>query len=506
MPVVRYLIISKKNEVYLTIEADADIRRELGEFFTFEVPGFKFMPQFRSRVWDGKIRLFSYATGQIYAGLYPYILEWCKENKVEVVDGSKIKDTELDLKKIDGFIEALKIPMEIRDYQKQAFIWSLKKNRCLLLSPTASGKSVIAYLLVRFNLLRIKEKTNNKVLIIVPTTSLVEQLYKDFKDYGYNSLKNVHRIYSGYGKDTDKKVVISTWQSVYNLPKKWFKQFGMVIGDEAHLFKAISLTKILTKLEDCKYRIGMTGTLDGTKTHKLVLEGLFGAVEKVTTTTQLQEDKHLAQLKIFCLVLEHSEQARHFIINKTYQEEMDYLVSNESRNKFVRNLALKLNGNTLCLFQYVEKHGAILKQMIEEKAEGKKIFYVYGGVEADERERIRSITEKSDNAIIIASYGTFSTGINIRNLHNIIFSSPSKSRIRNLQSIGRGLRLKDDQSSATLYDIADDLSYKGKENYTLRHFRERINIYNGEEFNYEIHKVELNGKTTTNTTRDQSGL
>ena len=506
MPVVRYLIISKKNEVYLTIEADADIRRELGEFFTFEVPGFKFMPQFRSRVWDGKIRLFSYATGQIYAGLYPYILEWCKDNKVEVVDGSKIKDTELDLKKIDGFIEALKIPMKIRDYQKQAFIWSLKKSRCLLLSPTASGKSVIAYLLVRFNLLRIQEKTNNKVLIIVPTTSLVEQLYKDFKDYGYNSLKNVHRIYSGYGKETDKRVVISTWQSVYNLPKKWFKQFGMVIGDEAHLFKAISLTKILTKLEDCKYRIGMTGTLDGTKTHKLVLEGLFGAVEKVTTTTQLQEDKHLAKLKIFCLVLEHSDQARHFIINKTYQEEMDYLVSNESRNKFVRNLALKLNGNTLCLFQYVEKHGAILKQMIEEKGIGKKIFYVYGGVEADERERIREITEQSDNAIIIASYGTFSTGINIRNLHNIIFSSPSKSRIRNLQSIGRGLRLKDDRSTATLYDIADDLSYKGKENYTLRHFRERINIYNGEEFNYEIHKVELNGKTTTNTTRDQSGL
>ena len=244
----------------------------------------------------------------------------------------------------------------------------------------------------------------------------------------------------------------------------------------------------------------MTGTLDGTKTHKLVLEGLFGAVEKVTTTTKLQEDKHLADLKIFCLVLQHPPNARHFLKDKSYQEEMDYLVSNEPRNKFVRNLATQLNGNTLCLFQYVEKHGAILKQMIEEKAEGKKIFYVYGGVEADERERIRSITEKSDNAIIIASYGTFSTGINIRNLHNIIFSSPSKSRIRNLQSIGRGLRLKDNRSTATLYDIADDLTYNEKENYTLQHFRERINIYNGEEFNYEIHKVELNGTGTKTTT------
>jgi superfamily II DNA or RNA helicase len=171
---------------------------------------------------------------------------------------------------------------------------------------------------------------------------------------------------------------------------------------------------------------------------------------------------------------------------------MDYLVSNEKRNKYIRNLCSSLQGNTLCLFQYVEKHGVILKQLIEDKAEDKKVFFVYGGVEADEREKIRAITEQSDNAIIIASYGTFSTGINIRNLHNIIFASPSKSRIRNLQSIGRGLRLKDNNSHATLYDIADDISYNEKENYTLAHFRERINIYNGEDFNYEIHNVELN--------------
>ena len=177
--------------------------------------------------------------------------------------------------------------------------------------------------------------------------------------------------------------------------------------------------------------------------------------------------------------------------DKTYQEEMDYLVSNEKRNKYIRNLTLSLQGNTLCLFQYVEKHGQILKELIEEKAEKHNIFYVHGGVEADEREKIRAITEKSDNAIIIASYGTFSTGINIRNLHNIVFSSPSKSRIRNLQSIGRGLRLKDNNSAATLYDISDDLTYNEKENYTLAHFRERINIYNDEQFDYQIHNVEL---------------
>jgi superfamily II DNA or RNA helicase len=491
MTLTKYIIIDKKNEVYLKIEAEDFIRRELSEHFTFEVPGYKFTPQFRNRFWDGKIRLFSYATGQIFVGLYPYIVKWCEDNKIQIVDGTKIKDIEVDIKLIDKFVSGLKIPMELRDYQISAFKHALEKSRCLLLSPTASGKSLIVYLLIRFNLLRLKEKTSNKILIIVPTTSLVEQLFKDFKDYGWNPDRNVHRIYQGHEKETNKNVVISTWQSIYNMPKKWFKDFGVVIGDECHLFKAVSLTKIMTKLEDCKYRIGLTGTLDGTKTNKLVLEGLFGAVNKITSTVELQEKKQLADLKIICLVLQHDQYSKHFLKNKSYQEEMDFLVSNDKRNKYIRNLCLNLEGNTLCLFQYVEKHGEILKNLIEDKAKDKKIFYVHGGIEAEEREKIRFITEKSDNAIIIASYGTFSTGINIRNLHNIVFASPSKSRIRNLQSIGRGLRLKDNNSAATLYDISDDLTYNGKENYTLVHFRERINIYTSENFNYTIHNIEL---------------
>ena len=342
----RYLIIDKKDDVYLKIEADEDIRRELGQFFTFEVPGFKFMPQFRNRVWDGKIRLFSYQTGQIYVGLYPYILKWCEDNNVQVVDGTKIQDTKVDDNKVDAFIKALNIPFAVRDYQKEAFVYATKKNRCLLLSPTASGKSLITYLLVRFNILRLKEQ-KKKILIIVPTTSLVEQLFKDFKDYGWSPEKNVHRIYQGHDKETAKPVIISTWQSIYNLPKKWFKDVGMIIGDEAHLFKAVSLTKILTKLEKCPYKIGMTGTLDGSKTHKLVLEGLFGAVNKVVSTTELQEKKQLADLKIYSLILKHGAIECKHASGFNYQEEMDYIVQSDKRNKFIKNLACGLQGNTL---------------------------------------------------------------------------------------------------------------------------------------------------------------
>ena len=487
---MRYLIISKKNDVHLFIEADEDIRRELGNFFTFEVPGFKFMPQYRARQWDGKIRLFSYQTGQIYVGLYPYILKWCEDNQVKVVDDTKIKDNDVSEQKVDQFIKALKIPFEVRDYQKEAFIHAVKKDRTLLLSPTASGKSLIVYLLVRFNILRLKEK-KKKILIVVPTTSLVEQLFKDFKDYGWNPERNVHRIYQGHDKETNKPVIISTWQSIYKQPKKWFSDIGMVLGDEAHLFKAVSLTKILSKLEQCPYRVGLTGTLDGSATHKLVLEGLFGTVNKVVSTTELQDKGNLAGLKIYCLVLKHGQAECKHVSGMNFQEEMDYIVQSEKRNKYIVNLASGLQGNTLCLFQYVEKHGSQLYMDITKKATDKKVFYVYGGVETSDREKIREVTEKSDNAIIVASFGTFSTGINIRNLHNIVFASPSKSRIRNLQSIGRGLRLKDDNSEATLYDIADDISYKEKENYTLAHFRERINIYNEEDFDYEIHNVDL---------------
>jgi len=271
----------------------------------------------------------------------------------------------------------------------------------------------------------------------------------------------------------------------------------MIVGDEAHLFKAVSLTKILTKLEKCPYRVGLTGTLDGTQTHKLVLEGLFGTVNKVVSTVELQEKKQLAALKIFCLILKHGAIECKHASGMSYQEEMDYIVQSDKRNKFIRNLAAGLNGNTLCLFQYVEKHGKQLYEDIKLKAPDKQVFYVHGGVDTDEREKIRELTEKADNAIIVASYGTFSTGINIRNLHNIIFSSPSKSRIRNLQSIGRGLRLKDNNGSATLYDIADDLTYNEKENYTLNHFRERINIYSEEDFDYEIHNIELNNENNS---------
>ena len=474
--------------------------QEVSDYFTFMVPGHQFTPAFRNRLWDGKIRLFDLRKSQIYIGLLSYLQIFCEERgyELEYFASNTNFTSDYSLYHAKKFVEELQVQsrgvdIDVRDYQIEAFVAGMRNHRHLLLSPTASGKSLIIYMFVR----QFIKYHNLRGLIIVPTTSLVEQLYSDFADYstknGWDVEKNVHRVYQGRDKQTDKNVVISTWQSLYTLPKEYFEQYDFIIGDEAHLFKAQSLTTIMTSLINTKYRIGLTGTLDGTKTHKLVLEGLFGPVRRVTTTKELMDSGQVADLEIKCLVLKHPDDICKLMKKVKYPEEIEYLIFNEQRNKFIRNLALSLDGNSLILYQYVAKHGDLLYNglLSAEKLGDRNVYYIHGKVDADAREEIRKIMEKETNAIVVASYGTFSTGINIRNLHNVIFASPSKSRVRNLQSIGRGLRNAEGKSKATLYDIADDLRSGEYTNFTLKHFTERVKIYNEERFSYKIYKIEL---------------
>jgi superfamily II DNA or RNA helicase len=304
--------------------------------------------------------------------------------------------------------------------------------------------------------------------------------------------KLAHKIYSGKDKETESPIIVSTWQSIYKLPKPWFKQFGAVFGDECHGFKSKSLTSIMNKCEEAEYRFGTTGTLDGTQTHELVLQGLFGRTYKVTTTKELQDNDTLAQLHIKRIILDYGEKERLDFGQRTYMDEIDYIVTNTKRNRFISNLALDMKGNTLVLYNYVEKHGKPLFNLIEDKAkEGRRVFFVSGGTDATDREAIRGIVEKQTDSIIVASLGTFSTGINIRNLHNIIFASPSKSQIRVLQSIGRGLRKSDNSADTKLYDIIDNISWKSRKNFALVHSEERLKIYEKEKFNCKTYKVEI---------------
>ena len=482
------LIIQKVNEVYLQVKTQPHIEYELRDRFTFEVPNKKFMPQYRGKYWDGYVHLFNMKTKRIYVGLLDKIVSFCEQSGYSY----KFEDNKFyglpfevnDFISHGGVKDYMKsiTSFKPRDYQIDAVYDALRYNRKLLISPTASGKSLMIYSIVRYFV-----GTNRKILLVVPTTSLVEQMFKDFQDYGWDAENHCHRIYAGRERINTNEVTITTWQSVYKLDRTFFEEYDVVIGDEAHLFKSKSLIQIMDKLHHAKYRYGFTGTLDGTQTHKWVLEGLFGPSYKVTQTKKLIDEGHLATLDIQCLVLKYKPEKF-----DTYEDEIQFLISNERRNKFITNLSLDLKGNTLILYSRVETHGAVLFDLINKGATvNRKIFFVHGGVGAEDREKVREITEQQNDAIIVASYGTFSTGINIKNLHNVIFASPSKSRIRNLQSIGRVLRKGKNKVKAKLYDIADDLTLGSRKNYTLNHFIERVKIYVQEQFNYDIISINI---------------
>ncbi len=472
----------KVNEVYLRVVAEPSIVQELADVFTFIVPGAKFMPAVRNRFWDGKIRLLNPLTGLTYIGLYQEIKKFCDLRGYELAD-DKWLQPDVDLPDLNYFFEDIRLKLAPRDYQLDAFKHAVANERATLISPTASGKSLIIFLLTQWF-------SQKKVLVIVPTTSLVFQMKTDFESYTKRKL-NIHCITAGVDKETTEDIVISTWQSIYKMPKAWFNQFSCIIGDEVHQFKATSLKSIMEKAENTPYRFGFTGTLDGTQTNELTIQGLFGPTHRVTTTTQLMEQNHVAELRIKALILKHPLEDCKAAKSFTYQQEMDFITRNPKRNKFIMNLSLSLKGNSLVLFQYVDKHGKALYDMMKSKEPERDIFFIHGGINAEEREEVRGIVENHTNAIVVASYGTFSTGVNIRNLHNVVLASPSKSRIRILQSIGRGLRVSDKKDTMTLYDITDDIRYKTHTNFTLQHFSERLNIYNSEGFDYKIYNAEL---------------
>ena len=491
------ITVGKMNETFLMISCERHIAQELNEFFAFQVPGFQFMPQYRNKMWDGKIRLFNIKTQQLYMGLYDHLMKFALQRHYPVKsDVVSVRPTSaLSDENIVGFFKALNLhcknkPIIPRDYQIESFKQCVKRERALLLSPTSSGKSLVIYSLIRWhqNFL-----DNDKILILVPTTNLVTQMYNDFLDYSSNdkwdSESQCHMIYSGRDKKTDKQIVISTWQSLFRLPAPYFQQFGMVVGDEAHLCSAVSLKGILEKMISCRYRFGTTGTLTESKTHQFVLEGLFGKVYKAVTSKQLMKDKHISDLKIQCLLMQYPDAERESQKKSTYKEEIDFIVSHTKRNNFICNLALDQKGNTLILFNYVEKHGKVLKRIIESKSKGRDIFFIAGETDVDERESIRAVTENCKDAVIIASSGVLSTGVNIKNLQSLIFAHPYKAKIRNLQSIGRILRLDDKNNQAVLYDIVDDLHWKNRDNYGLKHWRDRVKIYADEKFDYNFKQV-----------------
>jgi superfamily II DNA or RNA helicase len=476
------------NESYSTVLCSESVTKEIRSYLTFEVPGAKFSPAYRAKHWNGTVCMMD-RNNKILRGLTETLISWAAERKYDLVHHED--EYELSLTEALSFIESLNLPIEPRDYQVAAFVKAIRRKRRLILSATSSGKSLIIYLISRY--LYEKNLARN-LLVVVPTTSLVSQLTSDFGDYGCDTETFVQQIQEGCEKTIHKPVVISTWQSIQYEPKSYFEQFDSIIGDEAHLAGAKKLTYIISNCGKARWRIGLTGTLKDSKVHKLTLEGLFGRPYKASTAKSLMDKGHIANFEIKALRLKYGAAEAISVLGKEYRDEIDFLIGHEGRNRFITNLALSMETNTLVLFKYVEKHGLVLVNLLDRaKTDFKrKIFYVHGGTESEDREEIRRLVEKEKNCIIVASMGVFSTGVNIKNLHNIIFASPSKARVTILQSIGRGLRLSPNKEKAVLYDIADDLRHKGKKNYTYNHFLQRLQIYTEEQFPFKIYDVRLN--------------
>ena len=486
------------NSVYMRIKADAGMKSELSEFFAFKPEGYQFSPKYKARVWDGTIRLFQPMRPVLYVGLYPHLKKFCEQRDYILEAPAEIGEKEIIEKGyIEELAESINCKYKPRDYQIEYIENALKNRRSLSLSPTSSGKSLIIYLIQQ----HYYQTFGLRTLIIVPTISLVHQMSGDFVDYGCED--DIYTIQGGVDKNTKAPIVISTWQSLIKQPKDWFRQFGCVMGDEAHTFQAKSLTKIMHNLEDCQYRHGFTGTLKSSesKTHRLVLEGCFGEVKKVVSTKKLMDEGTVANFEVKAIVLNHSNEAKQNFKKamatvkesvKKWPAEREFIVNHEKRNNFIKNLVWSLKDqNNLILFDLVEKHGKVLAPLLEK--EGRELHFIYGNTKGEERERIRHLVENDPDKKhnILASYGVFSTGVNIRRLDNVIFASSSKSEIKVLQSIGRSLRKAEDSQSAVLYDIADDLSVGSYENYTLKHFKQRIEIYSAEEFPFKIFTIDI---------------
>lgn len=478
------------NYVTIKVEAEPSTVMELSDQFTFYAPNYKFHPKYRSRMWDGKIRLVNNLSATCYAGLAKKIKKFCDARDYTFSFDEELYYENISEHELNEFIKTLNLPekYQVRDYQFDSVLKCIRSNRRTLLSPTSSGKSLMIYILMRWY-------QRHKGLIIVPTIGLVKQMAEDFKSYGYDG--EIHLSIDGLSKDTDipADLVITTWQSLNNgknkMHKAWYNQFGVVFGDEAHGAKAASMVQIMSCLENCQYRFGTTGTLDGDPLNEATIEGLFGSKYQAVTTKELMQQGHVANLKIKCIILKYPDAAAQQVKNMKYNEEIDFLINCEARNKFIKNLTLSLTGNKLVFFRMVD-HGKTMYDLID-SSDTSNVFYIDGSVSAVTREEIRKAIEEEENATLIASLGTTSTGVSINRLHHMIAANPSKSKIKVLQSIGRMLRLHEEKQEhgAVLYDIVDDLSFKSHQNFTLKHFIERCKIYDAEEFDYEIYTTRI---------------
>lgn len=488
------VIITNENNLYNKIIInDSLVFKDIIESFTFDDPNAKFSKAFKKGKWKGKRELISSKTGIFLSGLTPNVIECLKHKNISFSLEIDKKYNKNDIS-VDEIIEFSQLKEKYSSFNDQliALQFIIQEQKLIVQASTGSGKSLILYLATQLNKLAYDKKT----LIITPRISLVSQLKKDFIEYTYKDMF-ISEIYEGSEEDEKSDIYISTFQSLFNKPASWYEQFSSILVDECHQYAAKELKNILNKSfkQDKDKLIGFTGSLpaDDKIYENLTLKGLFHKIVKVNQTSQLIETNRLSKLKINVIVLNYKGKEiikTYKNLKNLYKNEKNYLNTNLTRYKFICNLISSFDKNTLILFSSLENHGKLLFDFYNSHYNDNNSFLYYSGTDLEERERIRNFTENNDKVKIFATFSIFSTGINIKNLYNIVFVESSKSKITILQSIGRGLRTHLENKQLNIYDLVDNIDYEGMidtMSYGNRHLLQRLKIYTEEQYPYEIY-------------------
>lgn len=506
------VVILPHDSVYATIRCPRHIAYELSEQFVFKAENYRFHPKYKKKLWDGNIRLFPRGSDKLYIGLIDDVVRYCRKTGYSVYVHPELTNAGNHVKKdkIKQFLDGLNLhargkPIQAKDYQIDAVWRAVNKRRMIVKSPTGSGKSLIIYSILRW----FEQHTDQKQLVIVPTISLVTQMAADFADYSLGEVSDrIYSITGGVEKDVpdNKDIVITTWQSIAKQHPSWYDQFHTIIADEAHQYKATSLKTIMENARNTDVKIGTTGTTGKKLVNVMTLKALFGEIISFTSTKKLMDRKDLAQMEIHAFVLNYpaemgkelrrqireAKKDKANIRKKTtlgYNLELQMVYNSSIRMKFLCKVVKSAKKrNCLILFDRSE-YGKDVYQTMKKVFPEKQVFYIDKDVKKAERESIRNYMEEHDDCVLVASYGTTATGVNIRNLPVVVLASPTKSVIRLLQSIGRGLRKHENKDKLLLVDIADNLSTKSQKNYGIKHFMDRLGIYSEEGFDFKIREV-----------------
>jgi superfamily II DNA or RNA helicase len=492
------ITIERANASFIRLYTDdAGIRQDIYDHFSYKEPGFV---KNKWTKWNGDVHLFKLRGNLLPYGALQMLTELAKVRgwKLEFDEAFKNDVSKVTREELADWVKTLNlrsngIPIEPYPFQMEALYLSIRYNRLVVLAATSAGKSLIAYMLTRYYEM-LSEEDGKKILILVPSQMLVDQMFSDFKDYSSMNTwpvnDNVHTIMQGRPKQARKMVYISTWQSIYEEDDEYFKEFGRIINDETHLASGKSITAIMDKSVNAYQRVGMTGTLKAEKIHPILVMSLFGPVKRVVTTKQLIDAGQATEVDIKLFQLNYKDEECKYVSECNYQKEIEFLIGHAYRNKIIATLASTLKGNTLIIFDRLE-HIESVRLILEGLDHNKTVFVITGAVDRDERGAIKAIAEREDGVIVLGTAGCVSTGLSIKRLRNLIFAHPSKSIIRVLQSVGRILRLHSEKCDAHVYDFIDNLSYNEKPNFTLRHAFERISIYKNDEFPISFKKIEM---------------